>query len=703
MAEFSQGPKVELPHGLALRSTLQVQAGNINEIAWSPDGETLASGDPDGVIGLWDVASGIQRARLERTEKVVWSIAFSPDGARVASGSNDGTVGIFDSETGKLIESLERHESWVRSVAFSPDGVSLASGANDRRIFVWDLATRSRRLVLDGHRERVLSLRFSPDGSKIASAGGDGLVMIWDATTGESLARHQITGGWQRGVCWSPDGRLVASGGEDGAVRLLRCSDGRLSAVLEGHREGVGCVSFDASGLLLASRSVDGRVRIWTPSRGSWRLLARFKEPASFPMANMAFHPHEPVLATVAQARIRLWHVDLESLRSAAEGQSAARLVSTKVAAIGGAAAAELVRALAAPLHGETHPPVHLLEAREEVKAGVAERREILLHDLSGADANGYARARAAAAEEHRALAALNLRDAHAVLVVFDPATDADPGEAIRYHASVAARVARLEKRPDGPVFFAVSTRPLGRRGEDTSVASGRLDLSLLDLPLAGLLVAQPDSPRQLQRLREALLDSLDEAPPGPALDSASTLAEIETLIREEKRNGRQLTTAEDLFRFYLGREQQADERTRAIFDACLRQLELRGQLRRLRLGQLIAFPETVDSYARALLRKAAGHPRGALREEEALEGWLEIDGGLAAPELDRLLRMAVVGELIDLGIAHKTPHEGETWLAFPELARARPAPPAPVPAAAELPPLPEAPPGPEGAPGGEP
>lgn len=651
MSEFSQGPKVELPPGLALRNTLQVHAGNINEIAWSPDGETLASGDPDGVIGLWDVSSGVQRARLARSEKVVWSISFSPDGGRVASGSNDGSVGIFDGSDGRLLESLERHEGWVRSVAFSPDGKELASGANDRRIFVWDLSSRTRRLTLDGHRERVLSLRYSPDGSKIASAGGDGMAMIWDAATGESLARHQITGGWQRGVCWSPDGRLVASGGEDGAVRLLRCQDGRLSAVLEGHREGVGCVSFDSTGLLLASRSVDGRVRIWTPSRGSWRLLARFKEPASFPMANMAFHPREPLLATVAQSRVRLWQIDFESLRSAADGQKAARLSSSKVAVFGGAPAAELVRALAAPLLGDQYPEVFLLDSSDEEKDGGIERREILLHDLSDP------------AGERGELAALHLREASAVLVVFDPATDPDPGAKIRFHAALAARIARLEKRTDGPIFFAVASRPLGRRGEDTAIASGRLDLSLLDLPLSGLLVAPPDSPLKLQRLREALLDALGELP-ALAFASSATLAEVETLIREEKRNGRQLTTAEDLFRFYLGREQPADEQNRALFDACLRQLELRGQLRRLRLGQLIAFPEVVEAYARALAKAAAADPRGGLREEAALEGKLELQG-LAAPELDRLLRVALVAELIELGIAHKTPIEGETWLVF--------------------------------------
>lgn len=665
MPELEKGPKVELPLGLTLQSTLQVKAGNINEIAWSPDGRTLASGDPDGVIGLWDVESGIQRARLERSEKVVWSVAFSPDGARVASGSNDGSIGLYDSSNGRLLECLERHDGWVRSVAWSPDGASLASGANDRTVILWDLASRSQRRVLEGHRERVLSLRFSPDGSQIASAGGDGQVVIWNANTGEAFARHQITGGWQRGIAWSPDGRLVAVGAEDGAVRLLRSQDGRLAAVLEGHREGVGCVSFDATGQLLASRSVDGRIRLWTPSRGSWRLLARFKEPASFPMANMAFHPSQMSLATVAQARIRIWQVELEKLRSSAEGQKATRLFTTKVAVVGGAAASELTRALATPLLGEHHPEVSLLESREEEHSGAIERREILLFNLGKA------------APRMTELDVLHLRDCHAVLVAFDPLVDADPGQQIRTCATQLARLARLEKRAEDPLLFAVAIRPLGRRGEDTSIAAGRLDLSLLDLPLAGLLVAEPGSPRQLQRLRDALTGGLEDMPSHVPLESAATLSDVESLILEEARHDRQLITTDDLLRCHFGRDQAIDDAGRALFDACLRQLELRGQLRRLRLGQLLCSPRLFEAYCRALLLaattgKEAGQP-GELAEELALEGELPaLQDGLQAPALDRLLRVAILAELIELGIASKTSKDGQTWLSFP---RATPSP----------------------------
>jgi WD40 repeat protein len=71
----------------------------------------------------------------------VQSLAFSPNGEILASGSCDQTVKLWNINTGKCEKTIQSHQSWVWSVAFSPDGEMLASGGQDETIQLWDIQT----------------------------------------------------------------------------------------------------------------------------------------------------------------------------------------------------------------------------------------------------------------------------------------------------------------------------------------------------------------------------------------------------------------------------------------------------------------------------------------------------------------------------------------------------------------------------------
>src|SRR5439155_1657547 len=95
----------------------------VDSVAFSPDGNTLASDSADGTVRVWHVATPQPfRDPLTGLTGGVYSVAFSPDGSALASGSLDGTVRLWDLATRHQIGNpLTGHTGVVDSVAFSPD------------------------------------------------------------------------------------------------------------------------------------------------------------------------------------------------------------------------------------------------------------------------------------------------------------------------------------------------------------------------------------------------------------------------------------------------------------------------------------------------------------------------------------------------------------------------------------------------------
>ena len=153
--------------------------GRISQLAYSPDGQTLAVASS---IGIWLYDAGNLSARprlLEGHTASVYSVAFSPDGRLLASGSFDGTSRLWEVGSGATLQTLGEHTDAVLSVAFSPDGRLLASGSLDHTIRLWEVGSGATLQTLEGHTDYVLSVAFSPDGRLLASGSGDGTVRLW--------------------------------------------------------------------------------------------------------------------------------------------------------------------------------------------------------------------------------------------------------------------------------------------------------------------------------------------------------------------------------------------------------------------------------------------------------------------------------------------------------------------------------------------
>jgi len=228
---------------------------SVLSVAFSSDGQRVATGDASGNVSLWQVSDGKLSTIYRGHTDWVWSVAFSPDGTRLASGGEDQTIRLWDMNTHQCLHVLEGHVNWVWSVAFSPDGTRLASGGEDQTIRLWDVNTHQCLHVLEDHTDRVRSVAFSPDGTLLASGSADQTIRLWNVSTHQCL--HVLEGhtNWVRSVAFNPDGIRLASSSADQTIRLWDVKTGQCLVIMVAPRPYEGTNITGAQGLTKAQRA----------------------------------------------------------------------------------------------------------------------------------------------------------------------------------------------------------------------------------------------------------------------------------------------------------------------------------------------------------------------------------------------------------------------------------------------------------------
>jgi WD40 repeat protein len=128
-----------------LQLVLERYVCDFQSLAFSPDGESIASCEGNGVVRIWDVTTGIEKRRLRDG---VATVAYSPNGKSIAMALLTGTIRIWDANTGTSVAAHpipEGHQAEINSVAFPPDGMSIASGCHDQTVRIWDATADTER------------------------------------------------------------------------------------------------------------------------------------------------------------------------------------------------------------------------------------------------------------------------------------------------------------------------------------------------------------------------------------------------------------------------------------------------------------------------------------------------------------------------------------------------------------------------------
>jgi len=346
------------PHKDWQSQAIVIPCGRVNSVAFSPDGQLLATAG-EGVIRLWQITESSRNRTLCRQSifpkiQNLLSTFFNHFIDKLLSHKSlrsffRGRIIV------KEIRQLTGHSGNIRSVAFNEDGRILASGGEDKTVKLWEVATGKeiRTFTDDPDRvDRIESVGFgfgyngeilvssssntiklrqaetgreihtlggninwndnfpivlSPDGQILAS-GGFRWIQLWEARTGKAIKTLRDHDYLVRSIAFSPDGLLLAIGGQDNIIKLWHIGTLKEIRILYGHSHTVHSVSFSPDGKLLVSISSDGTIRLWQVETG--REISTFNYPSDW-VKSVAFSSDRQLLAIGSKGTtIKVWQVE---------------------------------------------------------------------------------------------------------------------------------------------------------------------------------------------------------------------------------------------------------------------------------------------------------------------------------------------------------------------------------------------------------
>jgi WD40 repeat protein len=331
---------------------------SITAVRFSPDSQTLASGDSSGVCRLWHYDANAMRwtpgPELRGHSYAINALAFVHGGSRLLSASGDRTCGQWDVATGQeLKQLLLKHPAWVADAAVSMDGELALTVCDDGKLRLWSLpdARLVRTITPQRPKDVYTSIDISPDGRLAAAACmATNSIHLWNLETGEELSGRQSAEGDQpwldlgKVMVWaarfapngqqllviggnnarlvdldsrettmrfsphgivasadiSPDGARIVTGSWDRSAKIWDVAAGKAVVRLDGkHTDYINSVCYSPDGARILTASDDGTARLWNAADG--KPLPTIFSGHTGPVNQACFSPNGSLVLTVSE------------------------------------------------------------------------------------------------------------------------------------------------------------------------------------------------------------------------------------------------------------------------------------------------------------------------------------------------------------------------------------------------------------------
>jgi hypothetical protein len=246
MVAVGEGESVDLwaIDGRSKIRRLSGHQGLVESVAYSPDGQTLASAADDDTVRIWEAGTAKLLREIELPRDLFFHMGYAPDGILTVA-RRDG-IHRYEPRADKVwcrvVEEIEA--PWA--YAFSPNDRQLAVASKRKTskgeeepqaLRLWDPATGKKILEFERSQAAlVMAIAFSTDGTIVLTGGRDGAVRLWEVSSGKECGRFVGHEGWILSVAFAADGRTALSAGSDTSVLVwdltVRRSQARLEAAV---------------------------------------------------------------------------------------------------------------------------------------------------------------------------------------------------------------------------------------------------------------------------------------------------------------------------------------------------------------------------------------------------------------------------------------------------------------------------------------